>query len=192
MARDRKFVAYRRLERPYTRKSKYRRYQYVRGTPHSKIVRFVMGSRTKTFPLSVKLVSKTDLQIRHSSLEASRMSANRRLEKAAGKQGYYFRIHKYPHHILRENPLASGAGADRLSTGMKKSFGKAVGVAAQVRRGDVVIEIGCEPKHLDVAKKALNIVCSKLPNSYYIVVDKVPTGSNEVSKTHKRLPKVYE
>lgn len=187
MARDRKFVAYRRLERPYTRKSKYRRYQYVRGTPHSKVVRFVMGNRTKTFPWSVKLVSKTDLQIRHSSLESARMAANRRLEKAAGKKGYFFRIHKFPHHILRENPLASGAGADRLSTGMKKSFGKPVGVAAQVRRGNVVVEIGCEEKHLSVAKKALNIVASKLPNGYYVVAEKVPTGSNKPSETHKRL-----
>lgn len=187
MARERKFVAYRRLERPYTRRSRYRRYMYVRGNPHNKIVRFVMGNRTRVFPVSVRLVSKTNLQIRHNALEACRMSANRRLEKGLGKSGFFFRCHRYPHHILRENALASGAGADRLSTGMKKSFGKPVGVAAQVHRGDVVFEIGVERKDIDVAKATLRVVSTKLPNDYYVVVEEQQTGSNETSKTHVRL-----
>ncbi len=187
MARDRKFVAYRRLERPYTRKSKYRRYMYVRGNPHSKMVRFVMGDRSRTFPFSVKLVSKTDLQIRHNALEASRMSANRRLEAKLGKTGFFFRCHRIPHHVLRENALASGAGADRLSTGMKKSFGKPIGVATQVHRGDVVFEIGVEEKDLQVAKEALRVISTKLPNDYYIIVEQVSAGSNAPSKTHIRL-----
>lgn len=187
MARDRKFVAYRRLERPYTRKSKYRKYMYVRGTPHNKISRFVMGNRNKTFTYSVRLVSKTDLQIRHSALESARMSGNRRMELNAGRTNYFFRVHAYPHHILRENALASGAGADRLSTGMQKSFGKAVGVAARVHRGDVVVEIGCEEEHLELAKDALRLFKNKLPNSYYVMVEEVPTGSNEKSDTNVRL-----
>ena len=186
MAKDRKGVAYRRLERPYTRKSKYRRYMYVRGRPHSKIVRYVMGNRQKSFPWSVKLVSKTDLQIRAAALEACRMAANRRLEKACGKAGYFMRVHKYTHHILRENPLASGAGADRLSTGMKKSFGKPIGVAAQIEEGDVVFEVGIEENRLDVAKDAMRVVASKLPNDYYIIAEQTPTGSDEPSDTKSR------
>lgn len=187
MAKDRKFVAYRRLERPYTRKSKYRRYMYVRGNPHCKIVRYVMGNRTRVFPFSVKLVSKTDLQIRHSALEACRMSANRRMEKAMGRPNFYMRVHKVPHHILRENALASGAGADRLSTGMKKSFGKVVGIAAQVRKGEVIFEMGVEEKNIKDAKDALRVVASKLPNSYAIQVVETPTGSTETSDTKNRL-----
>lgn len=187
MAQDRKFVAYRRLERPYTRKSKYRKYMYVRGRPHCKISRFVMGNRNKTFTYSVKLVSKTNLQIRHSALEAARTSGNRRMELNAGRPNYFFRVHKYPHHILRENALASGAGADRLSTGMQLSFGKPVGVATQVHRGDVVVEIGCEEEHLELAKDAMRLFKNKLPNSYYVVVEETPTGSNEKSNTHLRL-----
>ena len=115
------------------------------------------------------------------------MSGNRRMELRAGRPNYFFRVHKFPHHILRENALASGAGADRLSTGMKKSFGKAVSVATQVRRGDIVVEIGCEEKHLDLAKDALRLVKNKLPNSYYVMVEKTPTGSNEKSDTKVRL-----
>ena len=187
MAKDRKFVAYRRLERPYTRKSKYRKYMYVRGRPHCKITRFVMGNKNKSFTYAVRLVSQTDLQIRHSALESARMSGNRRMEMQAGRPNYFFRVHKFPHHILRENALASGAGADRLSTGMQKSFGKAVSVATQVHRGDVVVEIGVEEKHLELAKDALRLVKNKLPNSYYVMVEKKPTGSNDVSDTHVRL-----
>lgn len=187
MAKMRKFVSYRRLERPYTRKSKFRKLMYVRGRPHSKIVRFVMGNKKKTFPFSAKLVSKTDLQIRHNALESSRMSANRRLEKALGRMGYLLRIHTYPHHILRENPLASGAGADRLSTGMKKSFGKPISVASRVKRGSVIFEIGIEEKHIPIAKKALNIVASKLPNSWQIIVEKTPTGADKPVDTKDRL-----
>lgn len=184
MARDRKFVAYRRLERPYTRKSKYRRYMYVRGRPHCKLQRYVMGNRTKTFSYSVKLVSKENLQIRHSALEAGRMASNRRMDTLVGRANFYMRIHKFPHHVLRENALASGAGADRLSTGMKKSFGKPVSVAAQVHKGDVIFEIGCEEAGITAAKGALKLVKNKLPCDYYIVVEQTPTGSNEKSNTY--------
>ncbi len=187
MGKDRKFVAYRKLERPYTRKSKYRRYMYVRGNPHRKIQRFVMGNKARTFTHSVKLVSRTDLQIRHSALEAARMAANRRVETLAGRPNYYMRFHVFPHHVLRENALASGAGADRLSTGMKKSFGKPVGVAAQVRKGKVIVEIGVDKKHIAVAKGALELVKNKFPNSYYIMVDEVPTSTDLPAETFKKI-----
>ena len=183
MAKDRKFVAYRRLERPYTRKSKYRKHMYLRGNPHPKIVRFVMGNKNKTFPVSVKLVSLTDLQIRHNAFEAARMSCNRLIEKHLGKSGFYFRIHTYPHHALRENALASGAGADRLSTGMKKSFGKTIGMAARVMKGTVVAEIGVDKKDVALAKKAMKYFMCKLPNSYRIIVEESPSGSTVPTKT---------
>ncbi|MFT4249823.1 MAG: 50S ribosomal protein L16 [Candidatus Woesearchaeota archaeon] len=187
MAKDRKFVAYRRLERPYTRKSKYRKYMYVRGRPHNKLNRYVMGNRTRTFPVSVRLVSKTGLQIRHSALEAGRMAANRRMETRLGRSNFYMRIHTFPHHVLRENALASGAGADRLSTGMKKSFGKPVGVAAQIPKGKIIFEIGVEEKNVQLAKDALRLVRNKLPNDYYIQVENQPTGSNEKVNTKLNL-----
>jgi len=60
MAKVRKFVAYRRLERPYTRHSKYRAKSYVRGSPNIKIVRFDMGNLKKEFSYTVKLLSKKE------------------------------------------------------------------------------------------------------------------------------------
>lgn len=123
-----------------------------------------------TFPYSITLRSKDDLQIRHNALEAARMTSNRLLEKVIGKTGYRMQLRLFPHHILRENPLASGAGADRMSTGMQLSFGKPIGSAAQVRRGQLIFEIKTEKQHLETAKKAMDRAKNKLPCSCWIEV----------------------
>ena len=48
MARLRKFAAYQNLERPYTRISKFKNQNYVRGGfPHMKIIKFDMGTPQK-------------------------------------------------------------------------------------------------------------------------------------------------
>lgn len=169
MAKLRKGVAYRKIERPYTRKSKYRALNYVRGSPNNLVVKYEMGDATKDFPKKFLLVSEDDVQIRHNSLESSRKTANRTLETKLGRNGYYFRFRVYPHHILRENPLASGAGADRMSTGMKMSFGKPIGVAAQVRKNKPIVEIHVMPQHEAVAKLALKRAASKYPCACRIV-----------------------
>jgi large subunit ribosomal protein L10e len=171
MARIRKFVAYRKLERPYTRKSKYRTKNFIRAFPHNTIVRYVMGATNKAFANTILVQSKQGLQIRHNSLESGRRVAVQYLEGSLGKTGFYLRLHKFPHHVLRENPLASGAGADRLSTGMKMSFGKPIGIAAQVQQGDTVFEVRAD--NLASAKRAANLIKSKLPGSWYLVEKKV-------------------
>jgi large subunit ribosomal protein L10e len=165
MARLRKGCAYRNLERPYTRKSKYKKLSFVRATPASKVVRYESGNMKKAFSDKVILVSKESLQIRHNAIESARLSANRHLEKMLGKQGFCLKIRIFPHHVLRENPLASGAGADRMSTGMKKSFGKAIGVAAQVRSGQVLFEALVDNEGVETARKALKRASYKLPCS---------------------------
>ena len=170
MAKLRKGCAYRNLERPYTRKSKYKKLSYVRATPTSKVVRYEAGNLTKDFSDRVEMYSKSALQIRHNSLESARLSVQRVLEKNLGKNGFKFIIRIYPHHILRENPLASGAGADRMSTGMKKSFGKAIGVAAQVKKGQVLMQVNVEKDNIHTAKKALKNASYKLPCSCSIAV----------------------
>ncbi len=155
MAKIRKGVAYRRLERPYTRKSKYKNLSYVRSTPTNKVVRFDMGNFIKKFPHKVLLVSKADIQLRHNAIESARMACVRKLEGTLGKSGFRFQVRVYPHHILRENPLAAGAGADRMSTGMQRSFGKCIGLAAQVKKGKTIFSIDVEKEHLNTARAAL-------------------------------------
>lgn len=169
MAKLRKAVAWRRLERPYTRKSKYRNKSFVRAIPNNKVVKFVMGDPTKEFDIAFVLKSKSDIQIRHNSLESARLIANRYLEKNLGKKGFQLRLLVYPHHILRENPLASGAGADRMSTGMKCSFGKSVGLAARIRINQSIIKVFVEKGQEVIAREALRRSCSKFPMKGMVV-----------------------
>jgi len=172
MARLRKFVAYRRLERPYTRISKYKKKSFIKTTPNIKVVRFNTGNLQKKFPCSLHLVSKQGLQIRDNALESGRQSCNRLLETTLGLTGYSMQVRTYPFHILRENPLAAGAGADRFSTGMQKAFGKPIGSAARIKEGQKVVSVSVYEKDLKLAKRALDRFRKKIPGSYWVVADK--------------------
>ncbi|MBU0469884.1 MAG: 50S ribosomal protein L16 [Nanoarchaeota archaeon] len=169
MAKLRKFVAYQNLERPYTRISKYTKKNYVRGGfPHMKIIKFDMGTANKDYTAVVKLNVCKSMNIRHNSLESARLISNRFLEKNLGKN-FHLRVKVYPFHVLRENPLASGAGADRMSTGMKKSYGKSIGCAARVSEGQTVMELRVDKEHIKVGKEALSRSATKLPCTCKVV-----------------------
>ena len=165
----RKGIAYRHLERPYTRKSRVKSKGYIKTVPHTKIVKFQMGNLQKKFSYKLALVSKENVQVRDNAIEAARMTINRILEAKLGKNNYFFRIRVYPHHILREHKMLTGAGADRLQCGMKLSFGRPVGIAAQLKEGDEIFEIGVEKNGIEIAKTAFNSIRSKLPCTTAIV-----------------------
>lgn len=170
MARLRKFIAYRRLERPYSRISKYKEQSFVKSSPHISVVKFEMGDPNKKFDCELKLVSKNSIQVRHNALESARISCNRLLEKVLGKGNFFFKMLKYPFHVLRENPLAAGAGADRYSKGMKLSFGKPVSKAVQIKKGEALIMLRVNKQHLKTAKLALKRAAHKLPLTWSISV----------------------
>lgn len=172
MAKLRKAVSYRTWKRPYTRKSKYRKKNFVRASPHNLIVRYDMGDLKKKFEYRIDVNSTSQLQIRHNALEAARKSANRVLEKKTGKVGFMLKLRLFPHHVLRENPLASGAGADRMSTGMAHSFGKTIGLAAQVKKGQTLFEINVDKNNIPAAKEAAGRIISKVPCKCQIVISK--------------------
>ncbi len=169
MATKRKAVSYRRLERPYTRFSKYKKLNYVRARPVCRVVKFEMGDLNSRFDYILHLVSKKNLQIRDNAIESARQTGNRLLEKTIGKTGYFFKTRVYPHHVLRENPLAAGAGADRMSTGMAHSFGKPIGVAARVKEGQELFTVKVNKQHIEIARKALKRASTKLPCTCSIV-----------------------
>ncbi len=162
MAKLRKGTAYRRLDaRPYTRKSKYRKLNFIRATPNNKVVKYSHGKVNSKYKYSFQLVSKEAVQIRHNALESARQTTNRYLEDQLGRLMFFFNIRIYPHHVLRENPIASGAGADRLSTGMKFSFGKPIGLAARVKKGQILMEV--KVNNEEVGRNALKRAAYKLP-----------------------------
>jgi len=154
---------YRRLKgQAFTRR------KYMGGVPNNQIVRFLTGdsqaAETGGFELVLELSADESCQIRHTALEASRIICNSTIRKVAGEKGYALRIHTFPHHVLRENKQATGAGADRVSQGMRCAFGKNVGTAARVKSGQNVITISTRPQFFLAAKDALRKAGMKIPS----------------------------
>lgn len=150
----------------------YTRRDYIRKIPGSKVVQFDMGNLTDEFPVKVSLTVKNPTHLSHNSLEAARIASNRFMQKKAGRMGYHLKIRVYPHQILRENPMATGAGADRVQNGMRKSFGKSISSEAIVKKNQKVLTIDTSKKNFSDAKEALRRAAMKLPVSCRIVVDK--------------------
>jgi len=144
------------------------RKEYTGGIPAPRINQFVMGNRNSSFPMVYHLVVKESCQIRHTALEAARIAANKFISKKAGTKNYKLTVRVYPHQILRENKQATGAGADRVSQGMRKSFGKNVGTAARVKAGQQVMTIEVPSQMEDQAKVALRKASQKLPSPVFI------------------------
>ena len=101
MVRIRKFVAYRRTKRPYTRTSKFKAKSYIRMTPNVKVVRFNTGDGSKEFEYTLNLLSKSSLQIRDNALESARQTSNKLLETFLGLNGFHLRVNVYPYQVLR-------------------------------------------------------------------------------------------
>jgi large subunit ribosomal protein L10e len=165
MAKLRKFVAYRRVEsRPNTRRSKYKGKAYNRSIPASKIVKFDLGNLKKTdFECIVCLSTAEDCQIRSNALESARQVCTRHIELSLTPSDYHLQVRGYPHHILRENPLATGAGADRLSTGMSAAFGVAYGIAVRAFAGKIIYAVYCNKDKVSIVKNAISKARFKLP-----------------------------
>ena len=104
------------------------------------------------------------------AIESTRLAANKTLEKTTGETGYFSKLRIYPHVLLRENKMIAAAGADRLQEGMRRAFGKAVSLAARVKRGQCIMELQVKKEHLEAAKKALKGACVKLPGTPTIKV----------------------
>jgi len=163
--------------RPYTRKSSKRKKAYIKTIPPIKIVKYNMGDQKGyaegKHEYIVKMVATERVQMRDNSLESCRTSINKQLEKNIPGQ-FYFVIKIYPHHILRENKTAAGAGADRLSSGMKHSFGVTMGRAAIVKAGKEIFVVTCTSERAArVAKDTLVKVKPKVPFRNKIVFQKV-------------------
>lgn len=137
---------------------------FITGVPGSKIHIFNMGELHGNYDTEVALVCNSKVQIRHNALEAMRVACNQVLSRAFKE--YYFKIRIYPHHVMRENPLASGAGADRFQTGMAKAYGKPIGRAARVKPGQKIASIYISREKIPTAKKALKRAIMKLSGKY--------------------------
>ena len=144
--------------------------RHIKGKPQIKIAKFNSGNKKGQFEYCVQLLINEKVQIRHMAIESTRLSANKTLEKTTGETGYSSRLRIYPHIRLRENKLIAAAGADRLSEGMRRAFGKANSLAARVRQGQVIMEMNVKKEHVEAASSSLRKACVKLPGTPTIKV----------------------
>lgn len=163
--------------RPYTRKSSKKKKAFIKTVPQNKIVKFNMGDMKGYLggkhEFAVRLVSDEKIQIRDNSLESCRMAVNKALDREIPGD-YYFIVKVFPHHILRENKIAAGAGADRLSSGMRHSFGITMGRAAIVGKGKDIFLVSCRNERAArAAKKILGKIKAKVPCRNKIIFQKV-------------------
>jgi len=147
----------------------YTRREYMGGVPHDRIVQYNMGDPNGKFDVEMKLVGEEMCQIRHVALESCRVAAGRVL-LAGGTTNFHMRINVYPHNVLRENKVATGAGADRVSQGMRAAFGKPIGTAARVFPGTELITLRVPAANFARGKQALLKAAFKLPTPCRIVV----------------------
>lgn len=163
--------------RPFTRVSKVKSKSYIKVVPPNKVVKYNIGNQKAfvegKFPYILRLLSDEQLVIKDLAIEAGRMILTKNLEKKlTGK--FYLWVKIYPHHILRNNKAAAGAGADRLSTGMKQSFGIIEGRAARVLGGQELFMVACDTESSSrTVREILAMAKSKLPCKTRITFEKV-------------------
>jgi len=155
----------------YVRGQPTTRKEYMGGIPNPRITQFVLGNRTADFPVMIKLNVIERCNIRHNALESARITVNRAMEKKAGVGNYRIKIRVFPHLVIRENKQATGAGADRVSQGMRASYGKNVGTAAQVKRNQTIISIETTEQFIPDAKNALRKAGMKIPSPCKVNID---------------------
>jgi large subunit ribosomal protein L10e len=164
MASLRKASAYSRKKvTPYTRVSKKKGKAYIKTVPPQKIVKFTMGTKRK-YPHAISVVvDDLKVQIRDNALESCRQYINKTIDKVLQGQ-YIFKVIPFPHHIQRENKMLTGAGADRMQTGMQLAFGKTAGKAAIVKKGSEIFHFEtATPKGVKLIRDTVKKIKSKLP-----------------------------
>ncbi len=140
----------------------YTRREYMGGVPVCRVTQFDTGNLRAEFPWSLSLATEEAAQVRDVALESARVSAVRVLERTSPNE-YHLKVRRFPHQILREHKMATGAGADRISDGMRRAFGKAVGHAVRAEIGAELLTVFTTESHLDDAKEALRKAAHKLP-----------------------------
>ena len=165
--------------RPYTRISKKKSKSFIKTVPQLKIVKFNIGNKkkydNKEFETKISLISGENAQIRDNAIESARQYVTKILETTM-LGNFYFEVRVFPHHIQREHKMITGAGADRMQSGMKHSFGKAVGKAAIVKEGkDILLIATSGEKNIRIAKDALKSARAKLPCKNHIIIEKLQT-----------------
>lgn len=157
--RDADKVAWTRYSRSKPRKS------YIKAMPHEDLHQFRMGEMKDDFDTVIHLVSEQDIIVRDNAIESARQTANKYIE-AHMAGAYYLIVRVFPHHVVRENKMISGAGADRLQKGMRRAFGRPTDRAARLNVGTELFTIYTYSSNAEHVKNAFARAQRKLSGSY--------------------------
>ncbi|MFP3949481.1 MAG: 50S ribosomal protein L16 [Candidatus Micrarchaeia archaeon] len=163
--RDGEKVAWTRHSKKKPRKS------YIRTMPHKDLNQQRMGVDKDTYDAAYHLVCQNDkLIIRDNAMEAARQSTNKVLEGAM-PANYFFLVRVYPHHVIRENKMVAGAGADRIQKGMRRSFGKPTDRAARLKKNQKLFSVYVKKSEIseNAVKEAFRRAKMKLSGKFSIV-----------------------
>ena len=159
----------------YQKNKPYPKSRFNRGVPDPKL-RIYDGGRKKSywdlFPSAIHLVSKEKEQVTSEALEAARIAANKYMMTHTGREGFHLRVRVHPWHVIRINKMLSCAGADRLQTGMRHAYGKALYKAARVNIGTILLSLRCKPDQIPNAQVALRRAKFKLAGRQMIFVSR--------------------
>ena len=114
-------------------------------------------------------------QISSNTLEAVRITINGVLQRILGRLNFRLRIRPKPFQKFRENRMLAFAGADRVQSGMRNSFGRSTGVCARVRAGQIIADVGVNLKNLPLVRDRLRIASMKISSPCQIVILKYRT-----------------
>lgn len=146
--------------------------RFCRGVPDSKIRIYDCGAKRMSvdaFPFVAHLVSGEKEQLTACALEAARVACNKYLVKTTGKEGYHIRTRAHPFHVIRQNKMLSCAGADRLSSGMRHSFGKPMELAARIAIGQCIVSVRSKDSNAHHVIEALRRAKFKFPGRQKIM-----------------------
>lgn len=141
------------------------------------------------YPACVHLVSGEKEQITSEALEAARIAANKYMQVNCGKESFHIRIRVHPWHVVRINKMLSCAGADRLQTGMRHAYGKALCKSARVNIGSVLLSIRTTPEKVPFAEEALRRAKFKFPGRQTVFVSRKYGFTKIINSDFRRLQK---
>lgn len=163
--RDADKVAWTRFSRRKPRRS------YIKAMPHKDLHQFRMGNMKGDFDLAVHLRSDGPTILRDNAIESARQTTNKYLEAMLTPNNYYLLVRVYPHHIIRENKMIAGAGADRLQKGMRRAFGRPTDCAARLGTGTDLFSVYTYKANLEHVKKAFSRAKRKVSGRYTVVAE---------------------
>lgn len=151
----------------------YTRHEYAKSIPESQLRILSYGNENRKYERKMSLISSQKGMILSRCLEACRTAVNGFLQKNMKESPYFWRFRTFPHHIVRERRFLGVAGADRIQSGMRKSFGNPVDRGAIINLNQPILEIWVNAEDLETAKKAVRRGKLKIGLDTRVKIEKV-------------------